>query len=224
MKKYVVGLCASLLFLTGFICAEDSSDLITRGNCGDPFLARLVQDVLNNTNIIKPKVTKIQEITNEINSELTQCCEGINSRLDNLTVSVNNDTVLTRLDEIDTSLSQCCEELNSKLDNLNLSVNNDEVLTRLDEIDTSLSQCCEELNSKLDNLNLSVNNDEVLTRLDEIDTSLSQCCESLNSKVGDLDDSGSCLDSLIDVPTDINNLNLNVIELLKTILLELRGC
>lgn len=44
------------------------------------------------------------------------------------------------------------------------------------------------------------------------------------SKIGNFDDPGSCLDSMIDVPDGINNLNLNVIELLKTILLELRGC
>ncbi len=66
--------------------------------------------------------------------------------------------------------------------------------------------------------------DTVESKIDVIDDELSLHDEIINSKIGDLEDSGSCLETLIDVPTDINNLDLNVIELLKTILLELRGC
>ena len=48
--------------------------------------------------------------------------------------------------------------------------------------------------------------------------------EELSQVIGYVTDEGTCLPTLLDLPDDINSLNLNVIQLLKTILLELRGC
>ncbi len=48
--------------------------------------------------------------------------------------------------------------------------------------------------------------------------------EDLTAKIGCPTDIGTCLPTLIDVPEDINNLDLNVIQLLKTILLQFYGC
>ena len=63
------------------------------------------------------------------------------------------------------------------------------------------------------------------SQLDVIESgvdSIAECCASSSDVLGDLTDIGSCLDSTIDVPDDINNLTLTVISLLKTILLDLR--
>jgi hypothetical protein len=46
----------------------------------------------------------------------------------------------------------------------------------------------------------------------------------VDSKIGDLGDDGSCFGDLITVPEDINNLNINLIGMLKSIFLDLRGC
>ena len=62
------------------------------------------------------------------------------------------------------------------------------------------------------------------TDIQEVVNNLSDCCASSSDAVGELTDIGSCLDSQIDVPDDINNLTITVIALLKTILLDLRGC
>ncbi len=81
------------------------------------------------------------------------------------------------------------------------------------ETEEEVSILGEVLCSKLDNINVS--------GLDEL---FSEQDIFICSKIGNFDDPGSCLDSQMDVPQDINDLNLNVIGLLKTILLELRGC
>ena len=48
---------------------------------------------------------------------------------------------------------------------------------------------------------------------------------NVSSVLGQTTDIGTCLDGIIaNMPNDINNFQLNVIQLLKTILLELRGC
>ena len=60
--------------------------------------------------------------------------------------------------------------------------------------------------------------------IQELVNNLNCSSSSSDSLIGNLDDVGSCLDSQIDVPDDINKLNLSVIALLKTILLDLRGC
>src|SRR5207249_3790964 len=107
-------------------------------------------------------------------------------------------------------ISSCCAQLNSKIDNITNTDNS---------ILNSLQSCCTQLNSKIDNISVSAS-----CNLTPVTSLISSCCAQLNSVIGSLADPGSCLPSLISVPSAINNLNLDVIALLKTILLELRGC
>ncbi len=112
------------------------------------------------------------------------------------------------INEINEGVATCCALLSSKIDNIMVNVSG------IDIIERELESCCALLGSKIDNIMVNVSGiDVVLT-----------CCDTINSKIGNLNGNGTCLDSLIDVPEDINNLNLTVIQLLKTILLELRGC
>lgn len=93
----------------------------------------------------------------------------------------------------------------------------------IDQININLSTCCATIISQLDIIERLVQISGIagiVSNFDELQT----CCDTINSKIGDLNLPGTCLDSIIDVPEDINNLNLTIIQLLKTILLELRGC
>lgn len=93
----------------------------------------------------------------------------------------------------------------------------------VNQINNNVSSCCATLISQLERIETLVNISGIavlISNFDELDT----CCARIDSKIGTLQGPGTCLDSLIDVPDDINNLNLTIIQLLKTILLELRGC
>ena len=69
------------------------------------------------------------------------------------------------------------------------------------------------------------NDATILSQLTIIESIVDGIAVSSNDAViGELTDIGSCLDSQIDVPDDINNLNETIVSLLKTILLEIRGC
>ncbi len=106
----------------------------------------------------------------------------------------------------------------------------------IEELSTQLSLVSETLCTKIEELSdqVSLNDALILTSIDNITVSVATTSELeelfsaqdilICSKIGGFDDEGSCLDSQIDIPQDIDNLNLNVIQLLKTILLELRGC
>ncbi len=86
--------------------------------------------------------------------------------------------------------------------------------TVLDAISASDVLLC----SKIDNISFAdVNLDAVLEAISESDALTA-------TLVGTLDETGTCLPTLIDVPEDIDNLEISSIRLLKTILLELRGC
>lgn len=226
--------------------------------CTIRLTAQLVQDILDAINIIRPTVTSIQIIVNEINENLATCCANLSSQIEHITVNVSVsglDQVITVLDRIEGELLTCCANLSSQIEHItvNVSVSGlDQIITVIDRIEGELETCCAQLNSKLDNISttISINDrlilsdidaccallnskidriiiniqisslDQVITHIDAVAT----CCDIVNSKIGMLNDPGTCLDSLIDVPAGINNLNLTIIQLLKTILLELRGC
>ncbi len=79
--------------------------------------------------------------------------------------------------------------------------------------------------SKIDNITIDTSGLDVqCSGIDELSVQLSETDAMLCSKIGMLDGEGSCLESVIDVPDDINNLDLSTIQLLKTILLNLYGC
>ncbi len=194
--------------------------------CTIRLTAQLVQDILDAINFIRPTVTSIQITVNEINETLASCCANLSSQIDNITVNVSVsglDQVITAIDSI---VASCCAELSSQIDNItvNVSVSGlDQIITRLDIIEGELLTCCEEINSRLDIITSQIDNITVNVQISGLDQ-LTTCCDALTSRIGNLSDLGTCLESLIDVPEDINNLNLTVIQLLKTILLELRGC
>jgi hypothetical protein len=111
------------------------------------------------------------------------------------------------INNINENLASCCETIISILDNIMVNVE----ISGIDAIETRIDECCNYLSAQdaiiisiLDNLVVEVSGlDQILT-----------CCEIIDSKIGDLDGPGTCLDSQIDVPEDINNLNLTVIQLL----------
>ena len=80
--------------------------------------------------------------------------------------------------------------------------------------------------SKLEKIDddLSAHDTLICSKLIDLDQDLSAHDALICSKLGSPDDTTTCLQSIIDVPDDINDLNRNAIQLLKTILLELRGC
>lgn len=82
------------------------------------------------------------------------------------------------------------------------------------DISEQLSQIEASLSSQIDNISCAS-----VSGIDGIEEQLSE----IDAVVGELDQAGTCLDSPINVPDDINDLNLTIIQLLKTILLELRG-
>lgn len=93
----------------------------------------------------------------------------------------------------------------------------------VDIINNNLASCCAQIISEIDRIESLVQISGIGGIISAFDT-IETCCEIVNSKIGDLSGPGTCLPSIIDVPEDINNLNLTIIGLLKTILLELRGC
>ena len=204
MRQYIACLCAGILFVFSSVFSGDT--------CSSALISKLVQDVLDNTNIIKPKVTDIQKTVNQLLvddgllvAQLSQCCEELSSKLDTLNVSVSDAAVLSKLDVIDDELSQCCGELNSKLDMLNISVSDVAILSKLDMIDDELSQCCENLDSQLDVIDdeFSVHDEVVNSKLDVIDDELSQCCENLDSQLDVIDDELSVHDEIVNSKLDI---------------------
>jgi hypothetical protein len=141
--------------------------------------------------------------------ELQRCIDSIKSNVTSIQININDlDVDVSGIDDLEVQISILGEVLCSKIDNISVTVD-------VSGIDV-LASGIEDLESLV-----SVNDELIISTIDE---QASASDALLCSKVGDLDDLGTCLETLIDVPDDIDNLNLNVIELLKTILLELRGC
>ena len=163
-------------------------------SCAIRLTSEIAQAILDSVNIIKPKVCAIQE------------------EIENLIVIAE----VSGLDELVTQLSLVEENLCSKIENIMVTVE----VSGIEELSQQLSQVEVDLCSKIDNLVVTTE----VSGIDELSLQLSETDASLCSKIGMLDADGSCLDSMITVPTDINNLQLSVVSLLKTLLLELRGC
>jgi hypothetical protein len=153
MKKYVVLLCIGLVGISYNSSAK---------NCENRLIVKLLENLLNNSNLILPKTTDIQE-------RIGDC-------------SLDDTVIVSQLDIIE-----------SLVESISISTSDELVFSQLDVIE-----------SKVD--------------------VVGECCASSSDVLGEVVDIGSCLDSAIDVPDDINNLTLTVIALLKTILLDLRGC
>ena len=141
--------------------------------------------------------------------ELQRCIDTIKSKVTMIQIDIDDiDVNVTGIDDIIADISILQEVLCSKIENISITV-------QISSIDVQVSG--------IEDLEILISTNDALI-LSSIDVHASDTDALICSKVGDLDDAGSCLETLIDVPDAINNLNLNVIELLKTILLELRGC
>lgn len=153
MKKYILLICIGLL---GVSYSKSAS------NCENKLLVKMLQDLLDNSNLILPK-------TNDIQERIGDC-------------TFDDAAIISQLDVIE-----------SIVENISVSSSDELILSQLDVVESGID-------------------------------AVAECCASSSDVLGELTDIGSCLDSAIDVPDDINNLTLTVIALLKTILLDLRGC
>lgn len=215
MKKYVMLCCAMFIGMFSNICAK---------NCDNAMMLKFLQDILNNSNIILPKTIDIQEKISNLtcnDAAVLSVLDIIQSLVEDITISTSDVLVLSRLDTIQSLIDDvltCCDAngsqldvIESKVDGISVSTSDELVLSQLDVIESKVDDietCCATNGSQLD----------------VIESKLDDCCASTSEVIGTLTDIGSCLDSTIDVPTDINNLQLTIISLLKTILLDLRGC
>jgi hypothetical protein len=197
MKKYVVLLCIGLVGISYNSSAK---------NCENRLIVKLLENLLNNSNLILPKTTDIQERIGDCSLDDTVILSQldiIESLVESISVSTSDELVLSQLDIIESiieGVSVCCDANGSQLD---------------------------VIESKVDNISVSTSDELILSQLDVIESKVDvvgECCASSSDVLGEVVDIGSCLDSAIDVPDDINNLTLTVIALLKTILLDLRGC
>ena len=130
----------------------------------------------------------------------------------------NSNLILPRTTDIQARIGDC-------------TVDDAVILSLLDVIESLVEGIsCTDTSSQLDvieSLIEGISSTDTSSQLDRIESgvdSVAECCASSSDVLGNLTDIGSCLDSTIDVPDDINNLSLTVISLLKTILLDLRGC
>ena len=141
----------------------------------------------------------IKQIKYKVCISIPSQLDVIQSLIENIDASASCD-----LQPVIEAISESDVFICSKLENIEtlISTNDTLILSALDAISSSTSTC---------------NLDPVLEAISESDAML---C----TKIGTLDAEGTCLPAMITVPEDINDLNLNVISLLKTILLELRGC
>lgn len=98
---------------------------------------------------------------------------------------------------------------------------NDVLCSKIDAIDVTASAAC-----NLEPVLVSISETEAIlcSKIEVVDRDVLSVSDTLCTKIGNLNDPGTCLDNMITIPQDINNFQLNVIQLLKTILLELRGC
>ena len=158
--------------------------------------------------------SKIDEVEELISASDVLLC----SKIENITVTVEVSGVEELISASDVFLC-------SKIDNIDVASGVEELISASDVF----------LCSKIENITVTVEISGVeelisasdvflCSKIEDVQDSISETDVLICSKIGSFADDGSCLDSLIDVPQDINDLNLNVIQLLKTILLELRGC
>ena len=203
--------------------------IAARGGCADPEVIQRLQELQRCIDTIKSKVTMIQIDIDDIDVNVT----GIDDIIADISIlqevlcsKIENISITVQISSIDVQVSgiEDLEILISTNDALILSaIENIQVTATVSGVDELISASDVLLCSKIEVLYDFISTNDALI-LSSIDAHASDTDALICSKVGDLDDAGSCLETLIDVPDAINNLNLNVIELLKTILLELRGC
>jgi hypothetical protein len=157
-------------------------------------------------------IDRLQQLQRDVDTIKSKVCINQHNTID----------IESSIEDISIQISEVESVLCSKIDNIDVSTV-DAVCSGIDELSVQLSLVEQVLCSKIDNIDVSTV-DAVCSGIDELSVQLSITDASLCSKVGMLDDDGSCLDQMITVPQDIDNLELSTIALLKTILLELRGC
>jgi hypothetical protein len=121
-------------------------------------------------------------------SKLDECCNVLESKIDNLSISATCDLngTFTVLNVIESSLDTCCMSLGASLDGLSGSVN--AVSGAVSSVGSKLDTCCFSLESKLDNLtvqatiNATCDLSGTFTVLNAIESILETCCFSLSSK------------------------------------------
>ena len=199
-----------------------------------------MQKVQNQVNLIQSEVVLIGPQIATLQNILSSQIENIDINftgtlvIDNTSVLVEvsllGDTLCSKLEQLSQQTSQNDALILTAIDGIQCSVT--DLGPVLLEISLSDAMLC----SKLEQLSqqTSQNDALILTAIDGIQCSVTDLGPllleisigdaMLCSKIGTLDALGTCLDALIAVPQDINNLQLTIIALLKTILLELRAC
>lgn len=262
-----------------------SSLYASKDSCTIELTAKLAQDILDNTNIILPKICVIEKDVIQILINQESIADVLCSKIESISVSAA-DCQVSGLDQIEETILSVSDVLCSKIEGIDLNITatvdlspvidaidslgdvlcskiegidlnitatvdltpaieatdsvGDVLCSKLEDImaseieildevtdistktDVILEKVCENIPSQLDIIESKV--DGQSSNFDTIIVQISLVDADLCSKIGNLDENGTCLETLIDVPDDINNLNLTIIQLLKTILLELRGC
>lgn len=257
----------------------------SKDSCTIELTAKLAQDILDNTNIILPKICIIEKDVIKILINQESIADLLCSKLDSISISTADvqvsgidileqellsigDVLCSKIEGIDLNITATVDlspvldaidslgdVLCSKIDGIDLNItatvdlapaiaatdsvgdvlcskleiimeSQVDILNDLTDISTKadviLEKVCEDIPSQLDIIESKI--DGQSSSFDSIIVQVSLVDADLCSKIGNLDEAGSCLETIIDVPDDINNLNLTIIQLLKTILLELRGC
>lgn len=224
------------------------------GCCPNPETIERLQELQRCISTIKSKVTSIQITIDDLDvnvsgiddleAQISILGEVLCSKIENISVNVDISSVdvqVSGIEDLEILISTNDELilsdidaqgqiLCSKIEDLSdmVSTNDELILSAIEniqisDVDVLISASDALICSKLENVEFTISvNDEAIISTIEDQASITDAL--VCSKVGNLDDAGSCLETLIDVPDGINNLDLNVIELLKTILLELRGC
>ena len=152
----------------------------------------------------------------ELSIQLSEVESVLCSKIENINVSTI-DAACSGIEELAAQLSLVEQVLCSKIENIDVTCSG------IEELSIQLSEVESVLCSKIENIDISTI-DVTCSGIEELSTQVSIDDAMLCSKIGNLDDIGSCLDATIMLPQDIDNLELSSIALLKTILLELRGC
>ena len=192
--------------------------------CPEPETIDRLQELQRCVGSIKSIVTTnqtdniiIESLSETIIADLSVVEQVLCSKIDNITIDTSGlDVQCSGIDELSVQLSEVEQLLCSKIE---------DVFSDIEDLSVQLSDVEQVLCSKIDNITIDTSGLDVqCSGIDELSVQLSETDAMLCSKIGMLDGEGSCLESVIDVPDDINNLDLSTIQLLKTILLNLYGC
>lgn len=223
-------------------------------SCNSPEVIDRLQELQRCIDTIKSKVSNFNCDNGSILDELSILGEILCSKIENIDINVNISSVDVQVSGIDGIISASDSLICSKLESIENLISLDDylILSAIDNIvippaqvsgideliSESDSLICSKLESieslisrddflilsAIENISVTVNVSAADVQVSGIEELISASDAFICSKIGNFDDEGTCLDSQIDVPTDVNDLNLNIIQLLKTILLELRGC